>query len=72
MLVRFLEDLKNTVSIAKAVSGFGMLVDWHEPNNLLEWLPKFISTMRPRSRTLSKLMLAFLKEVTPGQCLCMF
>jgi hypothetical protein len=30
MLVGFLEDLKNSVGIVKAVSSFGIMVYWHE------------------------------------------
>lgn len=34
LLVAFPEDLKDSVGVAKAVSGFGIMVDWHENNNL--------------------------------------
>lgn len=34
LLVAFPEDLKNSTMIAKAVSGFGIMVDWHEMENL--------------------------------------
>lgn len=34
MLVGFPKDLKNSTDIAKAVSGFGIMVHWHEPENL--------------------------------------
>lgn len=34
LLVGFPKDLKNSVGIAKAVSGFGILMHWHEPDNL--------------------------------------
>lgn len=34
MLVGFPEDLKNAVVVAKAVSGFGILVHWHDSENL--------------------------------------
>ena len=34
LLVGFLKDLKNSVGIAKVVSGFGILMHWHEPDNL--------------------------------------
>lgn len=34
MLVGFPEDLRCFPTIAKAVSGFGIMVDWHETNNL--------------------------------------
>lgn len=40
LLVGFLEDLKNSIGIAKAVSGFGILVHWHEPNNLARVVAK--------------------------------
>ena len=34
LLVGFPKDLKNVVGIAKAVSSFGIMVHWHEPDNL--------------------------------------
>lgn len=34
MLMAFPEDLKNSAMIAKAVSGFGIMVDWHEMENV--------------------------------------
>lgn len=34
MLVGFPEDLKSATMIAKAVSSFGIMVDWHETDNL--------------------------------------
>jgi hypothetical protein len=34
LLVAFPEDLKNFAMVAKAVSGFGIMVDWHEMENL--------------------------------------
>lgn len=34
MLMAFPEDLKNSATIAKAVSGFGIMVDWHEMENV--------------------------------------
>lgn len=34
MLVGFPEDMKSTATVAKAVSTFGVLVEWHEPGNL--------------------------------------
>lgn len=40
MLVGFPEDLKNTVVVAKAVSGFGILVHWHETENLARVVAK--------------------------------
>ena len=40
MLISFSEDLKNTVDVAKAVSGFGILVDWHEIDNLARVVAK--------------------------------
>ncbi|XP_066325403.1 uncharacterized protein [Miscanthus floridulus] len=40
MLVGFPEDLKNGPIIAKAVSGFGILVYWHESNNLARVVAK--------------------------------
>ena len=40
MLVGFPEDLKNAVVIAKAVSGFGILVYWHDTNNLARVVAK--------------------------------
>ena len=40
MLVDFPEDLKDSVNIAKAVSGFGILVQWHEPDNLARVVAK--------------------------------
>jgi len=40
LLVRFLEDLKNSVGIAKAVSGFGILMHYHELDNLAREVAK--------------------------------
>jgi len=40
LLVGFLEDLKNSIGIAKAVYGFGVLVHWHEPDNLARVVAK--------------------------------
>jgi hypothetical protein len=40
MLVGFPMDLKDSVNIAKAVSGFGILVQWHEPDNLARVVAK--------------------------------
>jgi hypothetical protein len=40
MLVGFPEDLKNYANIAKAIAGFGMLVYWHEPDNLARVVAK--------------------------------
>lgn len=40
MLVGFPEDLKDSAGIAKAVSGFGILVHWHEPDNLARVVAK--------------------------------
>jgi len=40
MLVGFPEDLKNGPIIAKAVLGFGVLVYWHESNNLARVVAK--------------------------------
>ena len=34
LFVGFLEDLENGPIITKAMSGFGILVYWHETNNL--------------------------------------
>lgn len=34
LLVSFPEDIKDSVNIAKAVSGFGIMVHWPEPENL--------------------------------------
>jgi hypothetical protein len=34
LLVAFPEDLKNSAMIAKPVSGFGIMVDWHEMENV--------------------------------------
>ena len=34
LIVCFPKDLKNAVGIAKAVSSFGIMVHWHEPDNL--------------------------------------
>ena len=34
MLVGFLEDLRNAPMIARAVSGFGIMVHWHELETL--------------------------------------
>ena len=34
LLVAFPEDLKNSAMIAKAVSGFEIMVDWHEMENV--------------------------------------
>lgn len=38
--VGFPEDLKNSVGIAKAVSGFGILTHWREPDNLARVVAK--------------------------------
>lgn len=40
MLVGFPEDLKNGVTIPKVVSGFGILVYWHETTNLARVVAK--------------------------------
>ena len=40
MLVDFPKDLKNGVARAKAVSGFGILVYWHETDNLARVVAK--------------------------------
>jgi hypothetical protein len=40
LLVGFLKDLKNSIGIAKAISGFGILVHWHEPDNLARVVAK--------------------------------
>lgn len=40
MLVGFPEDPKNTVIVAKVVSSFGILVDWHEIDNLARVITK--------------------------------
>jgi len=40
LLVGFPEDLKNGVVIAKAVSGFGILVHWHDIENLARVVAK--------------------------------
>lgn len=40
MLVGFPKDLKNAVVIAKAVFGFGILVYWHDTNNLARVIAK--------------------------------
>lgn len=40
MLVGFPKDPKNTVIVAKAVSSFGILVDWHEIGNLARVIAK--------------------------------
>ena len=40
LLVGFPEDLKNAVVIAKAVSGFGILVHWHDTENLARVVAK--------------------------------
>lgn len=40
MLVGFPEDLKCTTTIAKAVSTFGILVEWHEPGDLARVVAK--------------------------------
>lgn len=40
LLVGFLEDLKDSIGIAKAVSGFGILVHWLEPDNLARVVAK--------------------------------
>ena len=40
LLVGFPEDLKDSVGIAKAVSGFGILVHWHELHNLARVVAK--------------------------------
>lgn len=39
-MVGFSEDLKNGAAIAKAVSGFGILVQWHESENLVRVVAK--------------------------------
>lgn len=40
MLVGFPDNLKNVVVIAKAVSSFGILVHWHDTNNLARVVAK--------------------------------
>ena len=40
MLVGFPEDLKSAAIIAKVVSGFGILVYWHETSNLARVVAK--------------------------------
>lgn len=40
MLVGFPEDIKDSAGIAKVVSGFGILVHWHEPKNLARVVAK--------------------------------
>jgi hypothetical protein len=40
MLVGFPEDLKCTATIAKAVSTFGILLEWHELGNLARVVAK--------------------------------
>lgn len=40
LLVGFPEDLKNSIGIAKAISSFGILMHWHEPNNLARVVAK--------------------------------
>lgn len=40
MLVGFPEDLKCSAIVAKAVSTFGILVDWFDPNNLARVVAK--------------------------------
>jgi len=40
LLVGFPEDLKNAVVTAKAVSGFGILVHWHDTENLARVVAK--------------------------------
>jgi hypothetical protein len=40
MLVGFPKDLKHTINVAKAVSGFRILVDWHEIENLARVIAK--------------------------------
>ena len=40
LLLGFPEDLKNSVCIAKAASGFGILMYWHEPDNLARVVAK--------------------------------
>jgi hypothetical protein len=39
-VVAFPEDLNDSVGIAKVVSGFGIVVQWHEPNNLARVVSK--------------------------------
>lgn len=60
MLVTFREDLKNTVTVAKAVSGFGILVDWHEYDNLARVVQRFTCTMKLRFLILLKSMVGCL------------
>jgi hypothetical protein len=40
MLVTFPEDLKNSAMVAKAVSTFGIMVDWHEMENVARVVAK--------------------------------
>ena len=40
LLVAYLEDLKNSAMVAKAVSGFGIMVDWHEMENVARVIVK--------------------------------
>jgi hypothetical protein len=40
ILVGLPEDLKNSTGIAKAVSSFGIMVHWHEPENLARVVAK--------------------------------
>lgn len=40
MLVAFPEDLKDSIGIAKAVSGFGIMTQWLEPENLARVIAK--------------------------------
>lgn len=40
MLVGFLEDLKNAVVIEKAMLGFGIVVYWHDAENLVRVVVK--------------------------------
>jgi hypothetical protein len=40
LLVGFPEDIKDSTGIAKAVSGFGILVQWHDPDNLARVVAK--------------------------------
>jgi hypothetical protein len=40
VLVGFPKDLKNSAGIAKAISSFGIMVHWHEPENLARVVAK--------------------------------
>jgi hypothetical protein len=40
ILVGLPEDLKNSTGIAKAISSFGIMVHWHEPENLARVVAK--------------------------------